>query len=182
MTGANSYPVKRIVKRDGRVVEFDPERIRNAIRKAMIATNKLDEQLLDKVTEHVLNLVAEKFGETRIPHVEDVQDLVELSLVKFDLYEVAKAYILYRKERERIRKEKMRILERDYLDEVDKSFSVNSLRLMAARYLLRDPETGKLIEGPKQMFQRVAALIVIPDVLYDPKVFDVSRSQKVNPT
>ncbi|MCS7094527.1 MAG: adenosylcobalamin-dependent ribonucleoside-diphosphate reductase [Thaumarchaeota archaeon] len=182
MLRSSDYPVKRIVKRDGRVVDFDPERIRNAIRKAMIATNRLDEELLDKVTENVLRLVAEKFGERIVPHVEDVQDLVELSLVKFDLYEVAKAYILYRKERERIRKEKMRILDRDYLDEVDKAFSVNSLRLMAARYLLRDPETGKLIEGPKQMFQRVAALVVIPDILYDPRVFDVERCQRVNPS
>ncbi|MCS7118235.1 MAG: adenosylcobalamin-dependent ribonucleoside-diphosphate reductase [Thaumarchaeota archaeon] len=181
MIQVSGFPVKRIVKRDGRVVDFDPERIRNAIRKAMIATNRLDEELLDKVTENVLKLVAEKFGETKVPHVEDVQDLVELSLVKFDLYEVAKAYILYRKERERIRKEKMRILERDYLDEVDKAFSVNSLRLMAARYLLRDPETGRLVEGPKQMFQRVAALVVIPNVLYDPRVFDVERSQQVKP-
>ncbi|MEM0451152.1 MAG: ribonucleotide reductase N-terminal alpha domain-containing protein [Nitrososphaerota archaeon] len=180
MYDVEQYPVKRIVKRDGRVVDFDPERIRNAIRKAMVATGKLDEQLLDKVTQHVLQLIAEKFGTERIPHVEDVQDLVELTLVKFDLYEVAKAYILYRKERERIRKEKMRILEKDYLDEVDKRFSVNALRLMASRYLLRNEE-GKLIEGPKQMFQRIAALVVIPDLLYDPRVFDVDRGQPVHP-
>jgi len=174
------YPVKKIVKRDGRVVDFDPERIRNAIRKAMVATGKLDEQLLDRVTQHVLQLIAEKFGAERVPHVEDVQDLVELTLVKFDLYEVAKAYILYRKERERIRKEKMRILEKYHLDDVDKRFSVNALRLMASRYLLRNEE-GKLIEGPRQMFQRIAALVVIPDILYDPRVFDVERGQPVHP-
>jgi ribonucleoside-diphosphate reductase alpha chain len=113
MYDVEHYPVKKIVKRDGRVVDFDPERIRNAIRKAMVATGRLDEQLLDRVTEYVLQLIAEKFGSEKIPHVEDVQDLVELTLVKFDLYEVAKAYILYRKERERIRKEKMRILEKE---------------------------------------------------------------------
>jgi ribonucleoside-diphosphate reductase alpha chain len=180
MYDVEHYPVKKIVKRDGRVVDFDPERIRNAIRKAMVATGRLDEQLLDRVTEYVLQLIAEKFGSEKIPHVEDVQDLVELTLVKFDLYEVAKAYILYRKERERIRKEKMRILEKDSLDEVDKRFSVNALRLMASRYLLRNEE-GKLIEGPKQMFQRIASLVVIPDILYDPRVFDVSRGQKVQP-
>ena len=180
MYDVEHYPVKRIVKRDGRVVDFDPERIRNAIRKAMVATGRLDEQLLDRVTEYVLQLIAEKFGSERVPHVEDVQDLVELTLVKFDLYEVAKAYILYRKERERIRKEKMRILEKDHLDEVDKRFSVNALRLMASRYLLRNEE-GRLIEGPKQMFQRIASLVVIPDILYDPRVFDVSRGQRAQP-
>jgi ribonucleoside-diphosphate reductase alpha chain len=176
----SEYPVKKIMKRDGRIVDFDPSRIREAIRKAMVSVNKYDDKLLDRIVEHVLSLIADKFGAERIPHVEDVQDIVELSLVRFDQYEVAKAYILYRKERERIRKEKMRILEKDYLDEVDKKFSLNALRLMSNRYLLRD-ENGKFKEGPKQLFQRVAALIVIPDLLYDPRVFSKRGGEVKHP-
>ncbi len=175
------YPVKRIVKRDGRVVDFDRSRIYNAIRKAMLSVDKYDEELLQKVVDHVLEVLAVKYGSERIPHVEDVQDIVELALVRFDLYEVAKAYILYRKERERIRKEKMIILETDFLDEVDKRFSVNALRLMASRYLLKN-EDGKLAERPKQLFQRVAMLIVIPDILYDPLIFDRAGRQPVHPS
>ena len=165
------FPVKKVIKRDGRVVDFDSRRIREAIRKAMVHVNQYDEKTLQKVVKHVLKLIAEKYGRERIPHVEEIQDIVELSLVKFDLYEVAKAYIIYRKERERIREEKKKILEKDYVDEVDKAFSLNALRLMAARYLMKD-EKGRLREGPKQMFQRVAALIVIPDILHDPEIFD----------
>ncbi|MCS7146253.1 MAG: adenosylcobalamin-dependent ribonucleoside-diphosphate reductase [Aigarchaeota archaeon] len=174
------YPVKRIVKRDGRVVDFDSRRIREAIKKAMLSVDKYDENLLDRVVEYVLQVIAEKYGAARTPHVEDVQDIVELALVRFDLYEVAKSYILYRKQRERVRKEKMLILETDYLDEVDKRFSGNALRLMASRYLLKNEE-GRLAERPKQLFQRVAALIVIPDILYDPLIFDVEAKQKPHP-
>ncbi len=174
------YPVKKIIKRDGRVVDFDHLRVREAIKKAMISVDKYDENLLNQVVEYVLQVIAEKYGATRTPHVEDVQDIVEFALVRFDLYEVAKSYILYRKQRERIRKEKMLILETDYLDEVDKRFSVNALRLMASRYLLKNEE-GKLAERPKQLFQRVAALIVIPDILYDPQIFDKEGKQKIHP-
>ncbi|MEM3921916.1 MAG: adenosylcobalamin-dependent ribonucleoside-diphosphate reductase [Nitrososphaerota archaeon] len=174
------FPVKKVIKRDGRVVDFDPTRIREAIRKAMVHVNRYDEESLNKVVEYVLNIISEKYGAEKTPHVEEIQDIVELSLVKFDLYEVAKAYIIYRKERERIREEKKRILEKDYVDEVDKAFSLNALRLMASRYLLRD-ENGKLRETPKQMFQRVAALIVIPDILHDPRIFDKDFGQKEHP-
>ncbi|MDW8022080.1 MAG: adenosylcobalamin-dependent ribonucleoside-diphosphate reductase [Nitrososphaerota archaeon] len=174
------FPVKRVVKRDGRVVDFDPSRIREAIRKAMVHVNRYDEKSLNKVVGNVLKIIAEKYGAEKIPHVEEIQDIVELSLVKFDLYEVAKAYILYRKERERIREEKKKILEKDYVDEVDKAFSVNALRLMAARYLMKD-EKGRLKEDPKRMFQRVAALIVISDILHDPEVFDRNFNQPEYP-
>ena len=174
------FPVKKVIKRDGRVVDFDSSRIREAIRKAMVHVNRYDEESLKKVVNHVLRVIAEKYGTERIPHVEEIQDIVELSLVKFDLYEVAKAYIIYRKEREKIREEKKRILEKDYVDEVDKAFSLNALRLMAARYLMKD-EKGKLREAPKQMFQRVAALIVIPDILHDPEIFDKEFKQPQHP-
>ncbi|MCF8885264.1 MAG: adenosylcobalamin-dependent ribonucleoside-diphosphate reductase [Nitrososphaerota archaeon] len=175
-----AFPVKKVIKRDGRVVDFDTRRIREAVRKAMVHVNMYDEATLNRVVEYILKLIAEKFGSEKIPHVEEIQDIVELTLVKFDLYEVAKAYILYRKEREKIREEKKRILEKDYVDEVDKAFSVNALRLMASRYLLRDEE-GKLVEGPKQMFKRVAALIVIPDILYDPEIYDKNGEQIIHP-
>lgn len=171
---------KKVIKRDGRIVDFTRDRIENALKRAMLATGKYDPKVLGEVVNHVLMLLTEKYGEERVPHVEDIQDMVELALVKYGLYEVAKAYILYRKQREQIREEKKKILEKDYIDEVDKSFSVNALRLMASRYLLRDPE-GKLAEGPKQMFQRVAALVAIPDIMYDPVIFAKEGGMTVHP-
>ncbi|MEM1685045.1 MAG: ribonucleotide reductase N-terminal alpha domain-containing protein, partial [Nanopusillaceae archaeon] len=102
------------------------------------------------------------------PHVEEIQDIIEQVLIENNLYETAKVFILYRKEREKIREEKKKILNKEFLDEIDRRFSINALRVVASRYLLRD-ENGKIIETPKQLFERVVALIVILDILYDEK-------------
>lgn len=173
--------VKKVIKRDGRIVDFDASRIENAVKKAMNSVGKYNKESLKKVVQHVLKVIDEKFGESETyPHVEEIQDIVELALVKYGLYEVAKAYILYRRERENIRKEKMILLEKDYVDEVDKKLSLNAIRLIASRYLLRNEE-GKLIEDPKGMFKRVAALVVIPDILYDEEVFSKKETMQPHP-
>jgi len=52
-------------------------------------------------------------------------------------------------------KEKLSILNKTELDEVDRAFDLNALRVLASRYLLRD-DSNKIIESPKQMFERVA--------------------------
>ena len=172
--------VRHIIKRDGRIVDFDLNRIRNAIKKAMKSTKKYNRKTLDKVLNYIVEIINEKYSEDKIPTVEEIQDIVEFALVKFDLYEVAKAYILYRKEREKVRREKMLLLNKDKLDEVDKRFSLNAIRLLAARYLLKDEE-GKVIESPKQLFQRVAMAIVIPDILYDPRIYNKEGGLKEHP-
>jgi ribonucleoside-diphosphate reductase alpha chain len=67
----------------------------------------------------------------------------------------------------------MKILNKKDLDEVDKAFDINSLRVLAARYLLRD-DNNEIIEGPKQMFERVATLVAVADLLHDPAVFNLA--------
>lgn len=101
-----------------------------------------------------------------------MQDIVESILIEEGLSDTAKSYILYRHERRKIRDEKMKILNKKDLDEVDKVFDVNSLRVLAARYLLRD-NNNEIVEGPKQMFERVAILVAIPDILHDSRLFDL---------
>ncbi len=172
--------VSKVVKRDGRVVSFDASRIKRAIEKAMLEVGHYDEAILNKVVSYILKVINRTFSDERPPHVEEIQDIVELALMKYDLFDVAKAYILYRKEREKIRKEKMAILGKDYVDDVDKRLSLNAVRLLAARYLQKGPD-GKLVEDPKGMFLRVAALVVIPDILYDSKIFDKNGGQIVHP-
>ncbi len=172
--------VTKVVKRDGRIVPFDSSRIRRAIEGAMREVGHYDEATLDKVVRYILRVINRTFSDENPPHVEEIQDIVELALMKYDLFDVAKAYILYRKEREKIRKEKMAILGKDYVDDVDKRLSLNAIRLLAARYLQKDP-SGKLEEDPKGMFIRVASLVVIPDILYDPKVFDREGGQQIHP-
>jgi len=172
--------IELIRKRDGRIVKFNKNKITEAIWKAIQAVGGKDRNLSESLANEVVLLLEQQLKPGEIPHVEQVQDLVEKVLVKSGNYEVAKAYITYRKKKEEIRNEKIAILQGFYEEEIAKKFSLNALRLMASRYLLKNEE-GKLIEGPKQMFERVAMLVVIPDLLYDSRVFDKDGKQEVKP-
>ncbi|WP_338835280.1 ribonucleoside triphosphate reductase [Neomoorella thermoacetica] len=88
---------KKIIKRDGRVVDFDEERIINAIYKAAQAVGGQDRRQASQLANQVTALLAEKFVD-RLPTVEDVQDLVEKVLIENGHARTAKAYILYRQQ------------------------------------------------------------------------------------
>ena len=169
--------IKKIIKRDGRVVDFNPEKITNAIFKAMISVGEPDRELAEKLTQQVIKKLQKILKNNQIPTVEQVQDVVEQILIEANLAKVAKAYILYRQKRAEIRKEKQKVLNKDKLDEIDKRFDLNALRVLAARYLSRDRE-GNIIESPKQMFERVAINTAIPSILYDPQIFSLKRLPK----
>src|SRR5919202_1849439 len=164
--------ITKIRKRDGHIAHFEQSKISNAIYKALVATGKPDYPLAERLGAKVVQKMVQQ-SEKTIPSVEDVQDMVESILIEEGLSETAKAYILYRHERRKVRDEKMKILNKKDLDEVDKAFDVSSLRVLAARYLLRD-SNGEIIEGPKQMFERVALLVTIPDIMHDSQLFDLS--------
>ncbi len=172
-----------IKKRDGRVVSFTHSKISNAIYKALVVTGKADYPLAERLANNVVQKMVQSgygsIGKVAVASVEDVQDIVESILIEEGLSETAKAYILYRHERRKVRDEKMRILNKKVLDEVDKGFDINSLRVLAARYLLRD-NNGEIIEGPKQMFERVAILVALPDILHDSQVFNLAGGHNQN--
>lgn len=88
---------KKIIKRDGRVVDFDQERIINAIFKAAKAVGGQDRRLACELANQVTALIAQKFTDC-LPTVEDVQDLVEKVLIENGHARTAKAYILYRQQ------------------------------------------------------------------------------------
>ena len=96
-------PATKIVKRTGEVVVFDRARIRNAVAKAIRAVGtEIDPGRLDVVVDRVIAEVDERFTDF-FPNVENIQDIVEKHLVREGLYEIAKAYILYRADRQRER-------------------------------------------------------------------------------
>ena len=177
VNNSNEKTIIQIRKRDGRIVEFNQNKISNAIYRALIAMGKSEYQLAEKLSNKVIQkMVQQRYGldnTAMVPSVEDVQDIVESILIEEGLSDTAKAYILYRHERRKVRDEKMKILNKKDLDEVDKAFDVNSLRVLAARYLLRD-NNNEIIEGPKSMFERVAVLVTIPDILHDTKIFSLA--------
>jgi len=92
----------KIVKRDGRVVDFDSQKITNAIRKAGEATGEFGEEVAKRLTLRVLNL-AQQTIIGRTPTVEEIQDIVEEVLLSSPYKKTAKAYILYRDQHAKIR-------------------------------------------------------------------------------
>ena len=106
-----------VVKRDGKVTSFDISKISKAIKKAFEAQSKAyNDDIIDLLTLKVTADYAEKIDDGQVS-VEDIQDSVESVLIKAGYDDIAKAYILYRKQREKIRNMKSTIL--DYKDVVD---------------------------------------------------------------
>ena len=166
--------INEIRKRSGTVTAFDLDKISNAIFQALAATSKADRGVADKLAGDVLHkLVEQGFTSSRAPTVEDIQDIVESTLIDSGNSDIAKSYIVYRHERRKLRDEKMRVLNLKSLDPVSKKFDLNCLRVLASRYLFRNSKS-EIIETPTQMFERVAILVGIGDMLYDSQVFDRS--------
>ena len=175
--GVMETKISRMKKRDGTVVLFDQNKITTAIFKAAQSVGGKDRSAAKILSDNVIKEL-EGLGITT-PSVEEIQDAVEKVLIEHGHAATAKAYILYRQERAAIRKEKQIVLEKEDVDDVDKRFDVNALRVLKARYLRKDA-TGKLIETPKQLFTRVAVHAALPDVMYDTRIFDINSKQPVN--
>ena len=159
--------INQIVKRDGTVVPFDKTKITRAIYKAMLSVKNGTMNDAEKIADKVVKELEKKKG---TPTVEQIQDLVESTLMTTKINNqpfknVAKTYILYREKRRTIREEKERLGVKD-----DLKLSINAVKVLEARYLLKDEE-GKIIETPRQMFRRVAMHLGIVDSLYDYKSF-----------
>ncbi len=167
----------KIKKRDGRVVRFDREKITQAIFKAADSVGGRDMKEARRLSELV---VADLVKIGHVPSVEEAQDTIEKILIEEGHARTAKSYILYRQQRAELRKEKMLVLEKEDIDEVDKRFDVNALRVLKARYLRKDA-TGKLIESPKELFTRVAIHVGLADIFYDRRIFDIHAMQSQQP-
>jgi ribonucleoside-diphosphate reductase alpha chain len=151
-------PITKVRKRDGRIVKFDPKRIKDAIHKAFIAVELEDRGRAEKVTKEAVKLLEKKFKE-KIPSVEDIQDLVVKILRKRGYKKVADEYQAYRKKKEKLRKLK------EKLGIEEPKLTVNALEVLTKRYLLKD-EKGRIKETPAQMFRRVARTIARVDEKY----------------
>ncbi len=117
----------QVVKRDGRVVDFDITRIAAAIKKAFDAT---DTQYNDSVIDFLALKVTAEFQpkiKDALIAMEDIQDSVEAVLSKAGYETVAKAYILYRKQREKLRNTRDTFL--DYKETVDKYLNISDWRV-----------------------------------------------------
>lgn len=88
----------KVVKRDGREVEFDANKIKVAIRKA---NNEVD--IIERVSEEKIDNIVQDIVNKDINNVEDIQDFIEKNLVELGLYKLSKKYIVYRYTRSLVR-------------------------------------------------------------------------------
>ncbi|MCI5791417.1 MAG: ribonucleoside triphosphate reductase [Clostridiales bacterium] len=117
----------RVKKRDGKIASFDINKIKEAIKKAFVAKEiDYNEDIIDMLALKVSADFARKIKDG-IVTVEDIQDSVEVVLIQAGYVEVAKSYILYRKQREKIRDIKSTIL--DYKDVVNNYVKINDWRV-----------------------------------------------------
>ena len=158
--------IAQVRKRNGKTVPFDASKISAAIQKAMEALEMKQRRDADRITKTVVttlegNVAAYRDG---IPDIEQIQDAVEDELEKQDkrLY---MAYSLYRRSRGIARE-----IRQYFKIEDDLKLSVNALKVLEERYLLKD-EDGNIVETPTKLFGRVARAIASVDKRYggDPK-------------
>jgi len=120
----------QIRKRDDRIIDFDQEKINLAIFNAMRAVNEPDKEKADKLADLVIERLNQKFHERSIPAVEEIQDIVEEILIEQKLIKVAKAYIIYRDQRAKMRELESMInsdeLMEGYLKQLDWKVKENS--------------------------------------------------------
>lgn len=91
--------IKSVIKRTGVMVPFNAERITNAIYRAAVEVGGRDRQTARQLSEQVVSLLQVNPDPGYVPHIEEIQDLVEKVLIENGHAKVAKAYILYRNER-----------------------------------------------------------------------------------
>jgi len=90
--------IKKIIKRDGKIVNFDKRKITFAILQAAISVGGKDKETAERVTEDIIKQLYKRGFKGTYPTVEEVQDLVEKCLIERGHARTAKAYILYRYE------------------------------------------------------------------------------------
>ncbi len=95
--------IAQVQKRDGTIVDFDQTRITDVIFKALTSTGQGDGKKAKKLSDKVVKVLNRRFKKDEIPQVEQIQDIVEEVLILEGLVEAAKAFILYREQRRRIR-------------------------------------------------------------------------------
>lgn len=108
-----STPAMQVIRRNGTVSQFDPSKISIAMTKAFLAVeghtaaaSRRVHEVVEQLTNEVATALTRRVGEGRTFHIEDVQDQVELALMRSEHHKVARAYVLYREQRAKERAEK----------------------------------------------------------------------------
>ena len=102
--------IKKIKKRDGSVVDFDKNKVYNAAYKSGQASGEFGEEEARKLADIITSVVEHKFSENQTPTVEEIQDIIEIILIQSNWARTAKAFILYREQRKKMRLEQGKVV------------------------------------------------------------------------
>ena len=122
--------IDSVTKRDGTLAPFDSNKIYNAIKKAGESTGEFGESESWLLTSQVLKVLKHKFSES-LPTIEHIQDIVEQVLISANYFATAKAYILYRDQRNRARTDRKVMVDvessiNEYLEKLDWRVNANA--------------------------------------------------------
>ena len=126
-----STELSRIVKRDGTQVIFNSEKIMSAVRRAGEATGEFDEEEASLLTNQVTKVLRHRFSKGILPTIEQIQDVVEQVLISANYYKTARAYIVYREQRGKLRQDKKTLIDvassvNEYLEKADWRVNANA--------------------------------------------------------
>ena len=151
--------IRQVRKRDGSYVDFQPQKITDSIHKALFDAKISDGKRATALTKEVVKILESKSD--TIPDVEQIQDIIELVLSKWNR-KVANLYREFRLKKTEARKLRVKL-------GLTEKLTYNALTVLERRYLLRD-ENGKIIETPGQLFRRVAKAIASVEAKYSGNV------------
>ena len=140
-------PLTQVRKRNGDVVPFDRSRIEEAILAAATAVGETDKSFVPVVTDFIIKDIDHVYSEifiNRVPSVEDIWDIVERNLMKFQKFETAKQYIIYRADRQEERAEAQ--------EKLIKKFEKNTMKVTKSDGRKEDFDLGKI----EKMFKHAA--------------------------
>ena len=159
--------ITKVQKRNGEIVDFNQQKITDAVFKAITATGQGDGKKSKRVSNKVVEILNRRFKKDEIPQVEQIQDIVEEVLILEGLVETARAYILYREQRRKIR-EAAKVVDESsekidsYLKELDwqvnenanMTFSLQGLNQYVGSYISKKYWLNKIY--PKEIREAAA--------------------------
>ncbi|NVK21796.1 MAG: ribonucleoside triphosphate reductase [Kangiellaceae bacterium] len=122
---------KKVIKRDLTEVNFDKDKIYQAILKAGLASGEFSEEMAQTITKQVVDVLSFRFENLTTPTVEQIQDIVEHCLAQNQYFATAKSYILYREKHKQIRENQKTLLDvtqsmEEYLSQADWRVKANA--------------------------------------------------------
>jgi ribonucleoside-triphosphate reductase len=130
MSNSTIHSLSSVTKRSGATAPFDGEKIRSAIERAGKASGAFDAAEAQLLAIQALKVIAHRFHD-RAPHIEQIQDIVEQVLISANHFSTARAYIVYREQRSRLRRDQRTLVDvatsmNEYLDRADWRVNANA--------------------------------------------------------